>query len=88
MMIFLNFVRLGQILLLLVGQYIILSSPVALAVVRSKVVVLLLLIHCLLLRQLSVGVLCLVLVLLCSTFGPFSFVIISVTIDRLMLGFG
>ena len=34
---------------------------------RSKVVCLLLLIHCLLLLQLFVGVLCFVLVLLCST---------------------
>ena len=44
---------------------------VASADVRSKVVVLLLLIHCLLLLPLLVWVLCLVLVLLCSTWRPF-----------------
>ena len=44
-----------------------LSPPVAQAAVRPKVVGLLLLIHCLLLLPLFVGVLCLVLVLLCST---------------------
>ena len=37
------------------------------AVVRSKVVALLLMIHCLLLLPIFVGVLCLVLDLLCST---------------------
>ena len=40
--------------------------------VRSQAVVLLLLIHCLLLLLLYVGVLCLVLVLLCSTWYPSS----------------
>ena len=43
------------------------KHPVAYAAVRSKAVVLLLLIHCLLLLPLFVGVLCLVLVLLCNT---------------------
>ena len=46
------------------------------AAVRSKVVVLLLLIYCLLLLTLFVGVLCLVLVLLFNTLCPSSFAII------------
>ena len=41
------------------------------ATVYSKVVVLLLQIHCLLLLPLFVGILCLVLVLSCSTYSPF-----------------
>ena len=41
-------------------------STVALAAVRSKVLVLLLLVHCLLLPPIFMGVLCLVLVLLAS----------------------
>ena len=48
----------------------------ALAVVRAKAVVLLLLIHCLLLLPLFVEILCLVLVLLFSTLCPSSFAII------------
>ena len=50
----------------------------ALAAVCSKAVVLLLLINCLLLLWLFVKVLCLVLVLLCSTLCPYSFAIITI----------
>ena len=53
-----------------------LSPSVASAAVRSKAVVLLLLIYCLLLLPLFVGVLCLVFVLLYSTLCPSSFAII------------
>ena len=45
----------------------------ALAAVRSKAMILRLFIHCLLLLPLSVGFLCWVHVLLCSTFCPFKF---------------
>ena len=48
----------------------------ALAAARSKAVVLLLSIHCLLLLPLFVGVLCLVLVLLFNTLCPSSLAII------------
>ena len=59
-------------------KYIYLSPLIVLAAVRSKAVALLLLIHCLLLLTLFVGVLCLILVLLYNTYGPFfSFIIIS-----------
>ena len=50
-------------------------TPMAKAAVRSKVVVLLLLIHCLLLLPLFLEVLCLVLVLLFSTLCPSSFAV-------------
>ena len=46
-----------------------LGHPVALAAVPSKGMVLSILIHCLLLIPLFVRVLCLVLVLLCSTYS-------------------
>ena len=48
------------------------------AAIRSKAVVLLLLIHCLFLLQLSVGVLRLVIVLLFSTLCPSSFAVIMI----------
>ena len=55
-----------------------LSPLVAYAAVRSKVVVLLLLIYCLLLLPLFVEILCFVLVLLFSTLCPSSFALILV----------
>ena len=60
------------------------SPPVAKAAVRSKAVVLLLLIYCLLLFPLFVGVLYLVLVLLFSFLCPSSFAIIEMVKKELV----